>query len=218
MATALATTPIKSHLADDKEQALTALDSAFIDQKLPHGLDLSIVGGYGASIASMVGLTALRDGIHLPSPVGGAGTRRLSALTVAEQQQGQAPVTVVDELERGLEPYRQETLVKRLRDKGSQTFATTHSPFVIAAGARAAFWFVDPEGTIGPLDGAKIKRARTGDPSVFLSRLAIIARARPKSVSSPLSSSARLENLCMRSASMSATAGRTRPRLRCWRR
>ena len=175
MAAALATTEIKSHLADDKEQALTSLDNAFISQKLPHGLDLSIIGGYGASITSMVGLTARRDGIRLPLAGWGAGTRRLSALTVAEQNQGQAPVTVVDELERGLEPYRQRTLVQRLRDKGSQAFATTHSPFVIAAGAGAAFWFVDHEGTIGPLNGKKIERTRTGDPSVFLSRLAVIA-------------------------------------------
>ena len=85
----------------------------------------------------MVGLTALRDGIRLPLAGWGAGTRRLSALTIAEQNQGQAPVTVVDELERGLEPYRQRTLVERLRGKGSQVFATTHSPFVIAAGAGA---------------------------------------------------------------------------------
>ena len=175
MTAALATTEIKGHLAEDKEEALTSLDTAFIGQKLPHGLDLSIIGGYGASIASMVGLTALKDSIRLPLAGWGAGTRRLSALTVAEQNQGQAPVTVVDELERGLEPYRQRTLVKRLRDKGSQTFATTHSPFIIAAGAGAAFWFVDHEGTIGPLDGKKIERTRAADPSVFLSRLAVIA-------------------------------------------
>ena len=175
MAAGLATTEIKSHLADDKREALTLLDSAFLDQKLPHGLDLAIIGGYGASIASMVGLTALRDGVRLPLAGWGAGTRRLSALTVAEQNQGQAPVTVVDELERGLEPYRQRTLVRRLQDKGSQVFATTHSPFVIAAGAGAAFWFVDHKGAIGALHGKKIERARAEDPSVFLSRLAIIA-------------------------------------------
>ena len=175
MATALAPTEIKSHLADDKQEALTSLDSAFIGQKLPHGPDLSIIGGYGASIASMVGLTALRDGVPLPLTGWGAGTRRLSALTVAEQNQGQAPVTVVDELERGLEPYRQTTLVQRLRDTGSQVFVTTHSPFVIAAGAGAAFWFVDHKGAIGPLNGKKIDSTRAGDPSVFLSRLAVIA-------------------------------------------
>ena len=175
MAAALATTEIKSHLSDDKDEALTSLDDAFVDQKLPHGLDLSIVGGYGASIASMVGLTALSGGIPLPLASWGAGTRRLSALTVAEQNQGQTPVTVVDELERGLEPYRQTTLVHRLRDKGSQVFATTHSPFVIAAGVGTEFWFVDHKGGIGPLNGKKIGRTRAKDPSVFLSRFAVIA-------------------------------------------
>ena len=174
MATGLARKRVKSHLADDKKQALTSLDSAFISQKLPHGLDLSIIGGYGASITSMVGLTASRDGVHLPLSGWGAGTRRLSALAIAEQNQDQASVTVVDELERGLEPYRQRTLVQRLQEKGSQAFATTHSPFVISAGDGAAFWFVDHDGTIGPLNGEKIERVRSDDPSVFLSRLAVI--------------------------------------------
>ena len=175
MAAALATTEVRSRLADDKKEVLTSLDGAFVGQRLPHGLDLSVIGGRGASIASMIGLTALRDGIQLPLAGWGAGTRRLSALTIAEQKQGQMPVIAVDELERGLEPYRQKTLVERLRNKGSQVFATTHSPFVISAGASASFWFVDYETSIGPLDGNKIERVRGEDPSVFLSRFAVIA-------------------------------------------
>ena len=65
--------------------------------------------------------------------------------------------------------------MQRLQDKGSQAFATTHSPFVVAAGIGVAFWFVDHRGEIGPLDGKKIERIRSEDPSVFLSRLAVIA-------------------------------------------
>ena len=175
MAATLAKTEFKTHLAGDNNQALMALEGAFVSQELPHGLDLAMIGGHGPSIASMVGLTALRDGVQLPLASWGTGTRRLSTLTIAEQNRGQTPVTVVDELERGLESYRQRTLVHRLRDKGSQVFATTHSPFVIAAGDCAAFWFVDRKGTVGPLDGKKIERIRSKDPSVFLSRLAVIA-------------------------------------------
>ena len=78
MAAALATTEVKGRLADDKKQALTSLDGAFVSQNLPQGLDLSIIGGYGASIASMVGLTARRDGVQLPLAGWGTGTRRLS--------------------------------------------------------------------------------------------------------------------------------------------
>ena len=175
MATALAKTDIASQLADERKKALTSLDGVFAKENLPHGLDLSIIGGQGASIASMVGLTATRETVQLPLANWGAGTRRLSALAIAEQNQGQAPVTVVDEVERGLEPYRQEVLIKKLQKRHAQTFATTHSPFVIASAADAAFWYVDHSASIGQLDGSKIANARTADPRVFLSRLSVIA-------------------------------------------
>jgi hypothetical protein len=48
------------------------------------------------------GLTADRDGVPLPLANWGAGTRRLAALAIAEQRQGDRPVTIVDEFERGL--------------------------------------------------------------------------------------------------------------------
>ncbi len=175
MGAALATSDVRSQLAEEKKLVLTSLDSAFLEQKLPHGLDLSIIGGQGASIASMVGLTAAFDGVQLPLANWGAGTRRLSALSIAEQNQGQAPITVVDEVERGLEPYRQRVLIGKLQTRGSQAFATTHSPFVIAAASDTAFWYVDHRGSIGPLDGKKIGTARVADPGVFLSRLSVIA-------------------------------------------
>ena len=174
MAAALATSDVTSQLAAEKKQALTSLDGAFLKQKLPHGLDLSITGGQGASIASMVGLTAALDGVQLPLANWGTGTRRLSALAIAEQNQGQAPITVVDEVERGLEPYRQRVLVEKLQTRRSQAFATTHSPFVITAAADAVFWYVDHNGKIGPLDGKKIATVRAADPGVFLSRLSVI--------------------------------------------
>ena len=175
MATALAKTDIASQLADEKKKALTSLDGVFAKENLPHGLDLSIIGGQGASVASMVGLTATRESVQLPLANWGAGTRRLSALAIAEQNQGQAPVTIVDEVERGLEPYRQKVLIEKLQKRHAQTFATTHSPFVIAGAADAAFWYVDHSGSIGQLDGKKIARARATDPGVFLSRLSVIA-------------------------------------------
>ena len=175
MAAALATSDVASQLTDEKKQALTSLDGAFLRQKLPHALDLSIVGGQSASIASMVGLTAALDGVQLPLVSWGAGTRRLSALEIAEQNQGQAPITAVDEVERGLEPYRQRALVKKLQTRQAQAFATTHSPFVIAAAAEASFWYFDHAGKMGPLDGKKISTVRVEDPAVFLSRLSVIA-------------------------------------------
>lgn len=175
MAVHLAKSNVTEQLLSDKNEVLSTLNRAFVDQHLPHGLDLSIIGGQGASIASMVGLTAEVGEVRLPLGSWGAGTRRLAALAVAQQNQGQAPVTVVDEVERGLEPYRQHTLVDKLQARPSQTFATTHSPFVIAAASKANFWYVDSAGRIGPLDGTKLKRVRENDPRMFLSRLAVVA-------------------------------------------
>ena len=175
MASELANSEVTSQLIPEKQTALTSLDEAFVRQNLPHELNLAIIGGQGASIASMVGLTAARDGVDLPLASWGAGTRRLSALAIAEQNQGQAPITVVDELERGLEPYRQRALMEKLQNRRSQVFVTTHSPFVIEAASSATFWHIDANGRIGQLTGKKISKVRVSDPSTFLSRLAVVA-------------------------------------------
>ena len=104
----------------------------------------------------------------MPLASWGAGTRRLAALSIAEQNQGDAPVTLVDEIERGLEPYRQHALIERLQASGSQAFVTTHSPFAIAAASKRRFWYVDHAGTIGALDGQKITKRRATTPAPSL--------------------------------------------------
>lgn len=176
MASKLATTEVQDELSDDAKRALDELDDVFTAQGLPDCLELAITGSPGASVASMIGLTADRDGTtQLPLSTWGAGTRRLSALTIAEQNQGEHPVTVVDEIERGLEPYRQRALVGKLQAGKSQVFITTHSPAAISAASHAAFWYIDHDGNIGPLEAKKIAAHRVADPDTFLSRLAIIA-------------------------------------------
>src|SRR5581483_7731269 len=115
MTTELAKSDVKDELTEDAQKALAELDKAFRDKSLPDGLDLAITGGHGASIASLIGLTAECQGVQLPLASWGAGTRRLSALAIAEQKQGEAPITLVDEIERGLEPYRQRALIEKLQ-------------------------------------------------------------------------------------------------------
>lgn len=175
IATKLAVTNVEDELSDDAKQALGDLDDVFTAERLPDGLELSVTGSPGASVAAMVGLTADRGGdTQLPLASWGAGTRRLAALTIAEQNQGEHPITVVDEIERGLEPYRQRVLVGRLQSAKSQAFVTTHSPAAISASAAGALWYIGHDGKIGPLDDKKIAKHRTKDPDAFLSRLAII--------------------------------------------
>ena len=175
MASELAKNDVKNELTTEAQAKLKDLDTAFQRESLPAGLDLAITGGQGASIASMIGLTADRSGIQLPLASWGAGTRRLSALAIAEQNQGDAPITLVDEVERGLEPYRQRMLIEKLQSGSSQVFLTTHSPAAISAAATSLIWYVDHTGQIGPLDATKIAKHRKTDPEAFLSRLAVVA-------------------------------------------
>lgn len=175
MASKLAENDVRSELSDDARKALTDLDDAFRKRKLPDDLDIAVTGGQGPSIASLVGLTARRETVQLPLSSWGSGTRRLSALAIAEKIQGGNPITVVDEVERGLEPYRQRILMARLQGATSQAFITTHSPAVISAAAKASLWYMDQSGGLGRLTGAKVARLRATDPDSFLARLTVVA-------------------------------------------
>jgi putative ATP-dependent endonuclease of the OLD family len=175
LASSLAKDGAKDELLPEARKALNALDEAFKTESLPSQLDLAITGSQGISIAALIGLTADRQGIHLPLASWGAGTRRVAALVIAEQNQGQAPITLVDEIERGLEPYRQRLLIAKLQRRKSQTFVTTHSPFVISAATEASLWYVDHEGKIGLIDSSKTEKHRKTDPEAFLSRLTVVA-------------------------------------------
>ena len=166
---------IGSELSDDGKTRLSELDKEFRERNLPSGLDLAVTGSQGISIASLIGLTADNAGVRLPLASWGTGTRRLAALTVAEEDQGSAPLVLVDEVERGLEPYRQQSLCKKLQESRSQVFVTTHSPTVIAAAADATFWHVNHDGGIGIVDGEPTKRTRKADPNAFLAKLTIVA-------------------------------------------
>jgi putative ATP-dependent endonuclease of the OLD family len=174
LASDLAKSGVKDELTDDARTALKALDVAFKTKSLPSGLDLAITGGQGLSISALIGLTADREGVQLPLASWGAGTRRIAALAIAEQNQGEAPITLVDELERGLEPYRQRDLMEKLQRGESQVFITTHSQPAISAASKAGLWYVDQDGRIGSLDSAKIAGHRNTDPETFLARLTVV--------------------------------------------
>jgi putative ATP-dependent endonuclease of OLD family len=175
LASELAKNDVKGELLDSAKDILKALDVAFKTKRLPNGLDLAITGGQGMSVAALIGLTAQRESVQLPLASWGAGTRRIAALTIAEQNQGETPITLVDEIERGLEPYRQRSLMEKLQTGKSQAFVTTHSPSAISASSNASLWYVDYTGGIGLLDPAKTTRHRKNDPETFLSRLTIVA-------------------------------------------
>ncbi|HKO43729.1 MAG TPA: AAA family ATPase [Pyrinomonadaceae bacterium] len=165
---------VRGFLNDKSKTILSGLESTFKDKTLPSDLGLGITGGPGLSINALVGLTAKKDDVSLPLSNWGSGTRRLAALAIAAALQDEHPITVVDEIEKGLEPYRQRKLVESLTAGGAQVFLTTHGPSVLSAASDAGVWYLDTQGALGTLASNKVGRHLKSDPETFLSRLAVV--------------------------------------------
>lgn len=173
----LAESDVKAELKDEAKAALVELDGRFSERALPAHLGLGLVGGPGFSLNALIGLTAEKNGATLPLASWGAGTRRLAALEVAAAHQAEHPIMVVDEIERGLESYRQRILMEELIANPSQVFVTTHSAPAVSAAATASLWYVDAGGSVGSLP-AEIGPQQKRDPETFLARVAIIAEGK----------------------------------------
>jgi len=167
---------LTSSLGDEGKKALKKLNETLKAEALPSGLDLALTSSQGLSIGALIGLIADRvPGVPLPLASWGAGTRRMTALQIAAESESDSSITVIDEIERGLEPYRQRKLVKSLQAEPAQSFVTTHSAASINAADKASLWYLDGAGHIGALPREKIARQQERDPETFLSRFAIIA-------------------------------------------
>jgi len=165
---------VQDQLKDDAKTKLKTLDAAFQKRALPHDLGLGVTPGQGFSIGSLIGLTASKDDVQLPLSSWGSGTRRLSSLEVAAAHHTGQAITVVDEVERGLEPYRLRALVSRLQSGNAQVFLTTHNGVAISSANKAALWYVDSKGAVGGLPQEKISRQQARDPETFLARLTVV--------------------------------------------
>jgi hypothetical protein len=78
---------------------------------------------------------SLHDARGVPMRSFGTGSSRLLAAGLQARAAGERSVTLIDELEHGLEPYRVTRLLHHLGAKatgaGQQVFLTTHSPVVL---------------------------------------------------------------------------------------
>lgn len=173
----IAKSDVKSELKPEAKTALETLDERFEARALPNSLGLGLVGGPGFSLSALIGLTATKAGAVLPLSSWGAGTRRLAALEVAAAHHAEHPIMVVDEIERGLESYRQRMLVEELIKNPSQAFITTHSAAAVSAAKGASLWYIDATSAIGHLP-ATLAPQQERDPETFLARLAIIAEGK----------------------------------------
>ena len=149
-------------IAASRRKAWKDLDDAFSDEDCRH-LRLSIIGGPIVDCV-LIGPPPIRM-MSLPLTMWGAGAAPYfcdhgfqSALRAHH---------VVDEVERGLEPYRQRRLIRKLQDGSAQVFLTTHSPHHCGSG-RNALLVCRRGRKIGRLD-KRYRRHRAGDPATFLS-------------------------------------------------
>lgn len=167
---------LKKMLIDEASEALAKLDEALEKASLPSKLELGLTGSQGLSIGALIGLLASSDeGIPLPLASWGAGTRRMATLQIAAASKSEPRITVIDELERGLEPYRVRRLARALQTKSTQSFVTTHSAVAITASDQSYLWYLDPTGNIGALPREKTGKQKERDPETFLCRFAVIA-------------------------------------------
>lgn len=172
---------LNAKLSDDGKKSLTKLDDALRKGLLPSGLEIGLTSAQGLSIGALIGLLARKElpenaeAKPLPLASWGAGTRRMVTLQIAAATQTSTRIAVIDEAERGLEPYRVRRLIDVLQSESAQTFVTTHSAVAINAATKAHLWYLDSTGSIGELPQANINRQQERDPETFLARLAVIA-------------------------------------------
>ena len=166
---------LQGQLGEDAVKSLQKLDDALKKESLPHKLELGLTSSQGLSIGALVGLLAESShSVSLPLASWGAGTRRMATLQIAAATESETRITLIDEIERGLEPYRVRKLVKTLQAEEAQAFATTHSAVAISAADAAHLWYMDAAGNIGELSREAIATQQRRDPLTFLARLAVI--------------------------------------------
>ncbi|WP_292409273.1 AAA family ATPase [Mesorhizobium sp.] len=165
---------LNESVGEQSGEKLGELDKRLVAAALPGGLGLGLTTTQGLSIGALIGLLAEKDGTTLPLSSWGAGTRRMAALEIASASRLDGGIVTIDELERGLEPYRLRKLVRSIIGDAGQSFVTTHSPVAIACADDAALWYLDTSCRIGALPRNKIAAQQQRDPETFLARVAVI--------------------------------------------
>lgn len=143
-------------------------------------LDLAVLSPPGQNLLSSVGLFGTSGEFPVPLASAGLGTQQLALFTLARLLISGSPLFVIDEIESGLEPFRQRDLIGRIRktiaDDG-QAFITTHSPTAVGE------MTIDELHRVGSLGegGARVvalpsglEAIRRSDPEALLCRIPLI--------------------------------------------
>ena len=127
----------RTSLDADRPVTLKNFDAAAVkSQEIAKLLGVPVLDAYKAhldltSINLKAGGLTLHDG-DMPLRQLGLGSRRMLVCGIQKMGLEEGHITLFDEVEFGLEPYRITRLIKHIReDKCGQYFLTTHSPIVL---------------------------------------------------------------------------------------
>lgn len=144
-------------------------------------LDLGMLSPPGQNLLSLVGLFGARGDSAVPLSSAGLGTQQLALFTLARLLVTGSPLFVADEIENGLEPFRQRDLIGRIRDTiGStgQAFITTHSPAAVGELSTEELYRVSREGrgdqSFVVAVPTALDRIRDADPEALLCRIPLV--------------------------------------------
>lgn len=143
-------------------------------------LDLAMLSPPGQNLLGMVGLFANSGGASVPLANAGLGTQQLALFTLARLLISGSPLFVIDEIESGLEPFRQRDLIARIRrtiGSTGQAFITTHSPAAVGEMALEELHRVgrpgDAANRVAALPSG-LEKIRHNDPEALLCRIPVI--------------------------------------------
>lgn len=126
--------PMRQALQDINKCDFSTFDTCFTD-KVEFGLlDLSDTKTYmdAKDIYSNSNKLSIHDKDGIPYRLKGKGTKRLLSTALQLANVDNYTITLIDEIEQGLEPYRIKNLITTLKTKKSnQIFITTHSNQVV---------------------------------------------------------------------------------------
>lgn len=175
---AVATASRSLELPASLHDGMLRMSTLFAQAGLPTDLHLGIVPPPGA--ITLPGMVTLLNGADpaqaVPIALSGTGTRQLALLELSSALALDEPTIVVDEPERGLEPYRQRLAADRIVGLAGQqghAFLTTHSPAVLSRMPPSSVWRVSPGADLVALNDPDLQKLLGTDPEAFLSPLPI---------------------------------------------
>ncbi len=141
---------------DGVDDILTTSQRIANDMGIPVGTVNALLDVRGVTFSG--GAIALHEDDHVPMKSLGSGSMRLLVAGL-QKSVGQSSISIIDELEFGLEPYRivrlLDALGAKVNDDTQQVFLTTHSPVVLRELSSVQLHRVKTERIIAPavIDG-----------------------------------------------------------------